>query len=103
MVIEEEGEKGKEEVTSEDLQNLARVVPEQLKHVVFKEDSRYVPVIKVCTDEWHVGMTDVHWQKLTGSIVLLRDTKPGETEDIMESSVPARMSHPSLFTRPSCF
>ncbi|KAI9023487.1 armadillo-type protein, partial [Phycomyces nitens] len=66
---ERKGKKKKEENFSI-LENMARVMPAQLKHISFKEDSRYVPVKK----------------GIVGGIIMLVDKKPGEEEDLIEPS-----------------
>ncbi|KAG0170052.1 proteasome regulatory particle base subunit [Apophysomyces sp. BC1021] len=69
---ERKGKKRKEE-NFEILENMARVVPAQLKHISFKEDSRYVPVKKGAV----------------GGIILVIDQKPGEEEELIEPSAPS--------------
>ncbi|KAF7725612.1 proteasome regulatory particle base subunit [Apophysomyces ossiformis] len=66
------GKKRKEE-SFEILENMARVVPAQLKHISFKEDSRYVPVKK----------------GVVGGIILMIDRRPGEEEELIEPSAPS--------------
>jgi len=68
---EEEKEEEKPEPEFELLSNPARVTRSQLKHITFDVDSRYIPVTE-----------SVH------GIVLLKDTKPGEAEDIIKGGVP---------------
>jgi 26S proteasome regulatory subunit N2 len=66
-------DKKKEEPNFEILENPARVLRAQLRHISFDVDPRYVPATTV----------DV------SGIVLLRDTKPGEQEDLINDSVTA--------------
>ncbi|KAJ3101281.1 proteasome regulatory particle base subunit [Phlyctochytrium planicorne] len=63
----EKEKKKKKEPSFEVLENLARVLPSQLKYISFKENSRYVPVKK----------------ELTGGILIMNDKKPNEPEDII--------------------
>ena len=44
----EEDEIKKKEPLFEVLQNLSRVVPQQVSRLSFRDDSRYVPIKKVC-------------------------------------------------------
>ncbi len=70
----EKEEEKKPEPAFELLQNPARVTPIQLKHISFEADSRYVPV------------------KRTGDnygIVMLRDTRPSEPEELVGAATPA--------------
>eukprot|EP00164_Ancoracysta_twista_P002156 GFYU01002846.1.p1 GENE.GFYU01002846.1~~GFYU01002846.1.p1 ORF type:complete len:990 (+),score=411.16 GFYU01002846.1:151-3120(+) len=60
------------EPSSEVLQNASRVTIAQQKFIHFDADDRYVPVKKANT-----------------GIILLKDTKPGEPEDLMDSRAPA--------------
>lgn len=81
MVVDEEKkeerkstqQKKKKEENFEILENMARVVPAQLKHIAFKEDSRYTPVK----------------QENVGGIILLVDRKPEEEEDLIQPRVPS--------------
>lgn len=66
-------DKKKEEPNFEILENPARVLRAQLRHISFDVDPRYVPATTV----------DI------SGIVLLRDTKPGEQEDLISDSVTA--------------
>ncbi|KAI9360703.1 armadillo-type protein [Pilaira anomala] len=66
-------QKKKKEENFEILENMARVVPAQLRHIAFKEDSRYVPVK----------------QENVGGIIMLVDRKPDEEEDLIQPRVPA--------------
>ncbi|KAI7905634.1 armadillo-type protein [Cokeromyces recurvatus] len=66
-------QKKKKEENFETLENMARVVPAQLKHIAFKEDSRYTPVKK----------------ENVGGIIMLIDNKPNEEEDLIQPRVPA--------------
>jgi len=54
------------------LDNPARVTRGQLKYITFDVDPRYVPITE-----------GVH------GVILLKDTKPGESEDIIEGGVPS--------------
>jgi len=54
------------------LDNPARVTRAQLKYITFDVDPRYVPITE-----------GVH------GVILLKDTKPGESEDIIEGGVPS--------------
>ncbi|KAL7753562.1 proteasome regulatory particle base subunit [Sorochytrium milnesiophthora] len=63
----------KKEEKSEILQNLNRVVPAQARYIKLRENSRYVPVKK---------------GNLSG-IVILRDTKPDEAEELIALSEPS--------------
>ncbi|KAI8977190.1 armadillo-type protein [Mycotypha africana] len=63
----------KKEENFELLENMARVVPAQLKHITFKEDSRYIPVKK----------------ENVGGIIMMIDRKPEEEEDLIQPRVPA--------------
>ncbi|CAO3592001.1 unnamed protein product [Absidia cylindrospora] len=65
------GKKKKEE-NHDVLENLARVVPAQLKRITFKDDSRYVPIKK----------------GTVSGIVLMQDRRPGEEEVLIEPSAP---------------
>ncbi|KAG1473109.1 hypothetical protein G6F56_001140 [Rhizopus delemar] len=69
----EERKKKKKEENFEVLENMARVVPTQLKHVSFKDNSRYTPVKS----------------ESSGGIIMLIDTKPEEEEDLLQPRIPA--------------
>ncbi|KXS20828.1 26S proteasome regulatory complex, non-ATPase subcomplex, Rpn2/Psmd1 subunit [Gonapodya prolifera JEL478] len=69
---EKESEKKKKEPKFETLQNVSRVVPQQLKYVVFKEDSRYTPIKKT----------------ITGGITLMTDRTPSDTAEFIDFSTP---------------
>ncbi|KAG0749056.1 hypothetical protein G6F57_002499 [Rhizopus arrhizus] len=69
----EERKKKKKEENFEVLENMTRVVPAQLKHISFKEDSRYSPVKS----------------ESSGGIIMLIDRKPEEEEDLLQPRVPA--------------
>lgn len=86
-VKEEEATKEEEEVTKDEqrrkskkkkeenfevLENLSRVVPAQLKRITFKEDCRYTPI--------KTGIVN--------GIILLKDQKPEEEEELIEPSAP---------------
>ncbi len=64
------------------LPNMSRVLPQQLKHVSFKDDSRYQP-IKVC-----VFAFDLNVQAISGGIILVQDKKKGEIEEFIDFSTP---------------
>ncbi|KAG2199130.1 hypothetical protein INT47_009869 [Mucor saturninus] len=66
-------QKKKKEENFEILENMARVVPAQLRHIAFKDDSRYTPV-----KQEHVG-----------GIIMLVDRKPEEEEDLIQPRVPS--------------
>ncbi|KAI8891036.1 26S proteasome regulatory complex, non-ATPase subcomplex, Rpn2/Psmd1 subunit [Backusella circina FSU 941] len=70
---EERKTKKKKEENFEILENMARVVPLQLKHIAFKEDSRYIPIK----------------QENVGGIIMLVDKKPDEEEDLIQPRVPS--------------
>ncbi|KAG1171516.1 hypothetical protein G6F70_002255 [Rhizopus microsporus] len=69
----DERKKKKKEENFETLENMARVVPAQLKHISFKEVSRYVPVKS----------------ENIGGIIMLIDKKPDEEEDLLQPRVPS--------------
>ncbi|KAI8097880.1 armadillo-type protein [Gilbertella persicaria] len=69
----EERKKKKKEENFEILENMARVVPAQLKHIQFKTESRYSPVK----------------QENVGGIIMLMDKKPEEEEDLIQPRVPS--------------
>ncbi|KAI9310565.1 armadillo-type protein [Dichotomocladium elegans] len=69
----EEKPKKKREESFEVMQNMARVVPSQFKHISFKEDSRYTPLKK----------------GKIGGIIMLLDKSPGEMEDLIQPSAPS--------------
>jgi len=54
------------------LDNPARFTRAQLKYITFDVDPRYIPISE-----------GVH------GVILLKDTKPGETEDIIKGGVPS--------------
>ena len=66
-------QKKKKEENFEILENMARVVPAQLKHIAFKENSRYAPVKN----------------QNAGGIIMLVDNKPDEEEDLIQPRVPS--------------
>ncbi|GAN10768.1 26S proteasome non-ATPase regulatory subunit 1 [Mucor ambiguus] len=70
---EQRKQKKKKEENFEILENMARVVPAQLKHIAFKEDSRYTPVK----------------HQNVGGIIMLVDNKPDEEEDLIQPRVPS--------------
>ncbi|ORE11727.1 26S proteasome regulatory complex, non-ATPase subcomplex, Rpn2/Psmd1 subunit [Rhizopus microsporus var. microsporus] len=69
----DERKKKKKEENFETLENMARVVPAQLKHISFKEDSRYAPVKS----------------ENIGGIIMLIDKRPDEEEDLLQPRVPS--------------
>ncbi|CAO3644071.1 unnamed protein product [Cunninghamella echinulata] len=64
--------KKKKEENFDVLENLARVVPAQLKRITFKEDCRYVPI--------KTGIVN--------GIILMKDRRPEEEEELIEPSAP---------------
>jgi 26S proteasome regulatory subunit N2 len=50
---------------------LSRVLPEQIKHISFKDGSRYVPV-----------------KAIEGGIVVMIDNQPGEPEELIQVKSP---------------
>ncbi|KAJ3088234.1 proteasome regulatory particle base subunit [Quaeritorhiza haematococci] len=66
--------KKKKEESFEVLENLSRVLPQQLKYIRFKEDSRYSPVKK----------------GIAGGILMMIDRKPEETEELIPMSTPTQ-------------
>ncbi|TPX36208.1 hypothetical protein SmJEL517_g01508 [Synchytrium microbalum] len=68
----DEKKKRKKEESFEILQNMARVLPQQLKYLNFKEDSRYVPVKST----------------ITGGIVIVEDRRPTEPEELVSLAAP---------------
>ncbi|KAI7851623.1 armadillo-type protein [Circinella umbellata] len=70
---EKKPSKKKKEENFEVLENMARVVPAQLKYISFKEDSRYSPLKK----------------NNVGGITMLLDKTPGEMEDLIQPSAPS--------------
>jgi 26S proteasome regulatory subunit N2 len=73
---EEKKTKKKKEENFEVLENMARVVPAQLKHVAFKSDSRYVPIKK----------------GVVGGILLMLDKHPDQPEELIDPSAPTAES-----------
>ncbi|KAI9285712.1 armadillo-type protein [Umbelopsis sp. AD052] len=73
---EEKKTKKKKEENFEVLENMARVVPSQLKHVAFKPDSRYVPIKK----------------GTVGGILLMVDKHPDQPEELIDPSAPTAES-----------
>ncbi|KAI8582370.1 hypothetical protein K450DRAFT_228638 [Umbelopsis ramanniana AG] len=73
---EEKKTKKKKEENFEVLENMARVVPSQLKHVAFKPDSRYVPIKK----------------GTVGGILLMVDKHPDQPEEFIDPSAPTAES-----------
>ncbi|KAJ3194238.1 proteasome regulatory particle base subunit [Irineochytrium annulatum] len=62
--------KKKKEPSSEILDNLARVLPTQLKYISFRDSSRYIPVKK----------------ELTGGIIIMNDRTPKEPAELITVS-----------------
>ncbi|GAB5594033.1 proteasome regulatory particle base subunit [Umbelopsis nana] len=69
---EEKKSKKKKEENFEVLENMARVVPSQLKHIAFKPDSRYIPIKK----------------GTVGGILLMVDRHPDQPEELINPSAP---------------
>jgi len=69
---EKKKEEEKPEPEFELLSNPARVTRSQLNHITFDVDPRYIPI-----------RAGVH------GIIMLKDTKPEEQENIIEGSVPS--------------
>ncbi|EIE88462.1 hypothetical protein G6F46_008395 [Rhizopus delemar] len=69
----EERKKKKKEENFEILENMARVVPAQLKYITFKDDSRYNPVKS----------------ESSGGIIMLIDKQPEKEEDLLQPRVPS--------------
>ncbi|CAG8546793.1 14325_t:CDS:10 [Funneliformis mosseae] len=71
---EKEDKKGKKkkEESFEILENMARVLPEQLQYITFKDKSRYVPVK----------------QGIVGGILMMIDNSPDEPEELILPSAP---------------
>ncbi|CAO3669707.1 unnamed protein product [Umbelopsis vinacea] len=69
---DEKKSKKKKEETFEVLENMARVVPSQLKHIAFKPDSRYLPIKK----------------GTVGGILLMVDQHPDQPEELINPSAP---------------
>lgn len=57
----------KPEPNSENLGNMSRVVPWQLKHISFRQDARYVPI-----------------KKTTGGVIMMKDLRPSEEVSLIE-------------------
>jgi hypothetical protein len=73
-------EKKKPEPTSEVLSNPARVTRQQLPHIVFDVDERYAPIIQ------NSDVTSVC------AIVVLKDRKPNEPEELVFQTAAAASS-----------
>ncbi|KAI9144268.1 armadillo-type protein [Paraphysoderma sedebokerense] len=78
-VKEEEKKKKEKEPNFEELGNMSRIVPAQVKHVSWKDGERYLPVKK---------------GRMSG-IVMLLDTKLGEPEDLIPFSTPTASTNQS--------
>lgn len=57
----------KPESNSENLGNMSRVVPWQLKHITFSQDARYVPI-----------------KKVAGGVLMMKDLRPTEEVSLIE-------------------
>jgi len=77
--------KAEPEPTSEELQNMARVIPAQVKYISWKQSSRYQPVKK---------------GRVSG-IIMISDSKPGEAEEIIPFSTPSAPSTSTQEAEPS--
>jgi len=73
---EVEKQEKKKKQTFEKLGNLTRVLPAQLKYIVFKDDARYVPVKK----------------DIVGGITIMEDRMKGEPEELLEFSTPKQIA-----------
>ncbi|OUM69113.1 hypothetical protein PIROE2DRAFT_3006 [Piromyces sp. E2] len=73
---EVEKQEKKKKQTFEKLGNLTRVLPAQLKYIVFKDDARYVPVKK----------------DIVGGITIMEDRRKGEPEELLEFSTPKQIA-----------
>lgn len=73
---EVEKQEKKKKQTFEKLGNLTRVLPAQLKYIVFKDDARYVPVKK----------------DIVGGITIMEDRKKDEPEELLEFSTPKQIA-----------
>jgi len=75
---EEEVEKQekKKKQTFGKLGNLTRVLPAQLKYIVFKDDARYIPVKK----------------DIVGGITIMEDRQKGQPEELLEFSTPKQIA-----------
>lgn len=77
---EEKAEEEEEEPETHELPNPARVVPAMLSFVSLSSESRYQPV--------RAGA-------LTAGILVMRDVKPGEDEDLIETKTPSSRPAPA--------
>lgn len=81
------------EPTSSRLENLSRVVPAQLQYISFPAESRYTPIRPVNPGSTTASSASVALSRLSspvgtgGGILLMRDAKPGEEEDLLELEV----------------
>jgi 26S proteasome regulatory subunit N2 len=73
---EAEKQEKKKKQTFEKLGNLTRVVPAQLKYIIFKDDSRYIPVKK----------------NIVGGITIMEDRQKGQPEELLEFSTPKQIA-----------
>ncbi|CAG8662834.1 7060_t:CDS:2, partial [Paraglomus occultum] len=69
---DKKAKKKPKEESFEILKNMARVLPAQLQHISFKDDSRYIPVKK----------------EITGGITMMIDRRPDEAEELILPSAP---------------
>lgn len=72
---ETEKQEKKKKQTFEVLGNLTRVLPAQLKYIIFKDDARYVPVKKT----------------FVGGINIMEDKKKEQAEELIEFSTPKQI------------
>ncbi|TPX45587.1 hypothetical protein SeMB42_g03942 [Synchytrium endobioticum] len=69
----DEKKKRKKEESFEVLSNMARVLPQQLKYVTFKNDARYAPLKST----------------ISGGILIVEDRKPSEPEEVVPLTAPS--------------
>jgi 26S proteasome regulatory subunit N2 len=67
------------------LSNMSRVLPAQLKYISFP-GSRYVPVKKVGSI-FYLFKLHTNTEQPTGGVILLHDTMPEESKDLLELKV----------------
>ncbi|GAA5864300.1 hypothetical protein JCM3774_002744 [Rhodotorula dairenensis] len=81
------------EPTSSRLENLSRVVPAQLQYISFPAESRYTPIRPVNPGSTTASSASVALSRLSspvgtgGGILLMRDAKPDEEQDLLELEV----------------
>lgn len=81
------------EPTSSRLENLSRVVPAQLQYISFPTESRYTPIRPVNSGSTTASSASVALSRLSspvgtgGGILLMRDAKPEEEQDLLELEV----------------